>query len=202
MEGVAVARSHVDTNTRDCCPMKSSPIQTTVVGSYPTPAWLAAYPTASHLRDALLVVLKTQEMAGIDVVFHLAAMPSVARSWVDPVMTLAVNAQGTANLVEAAVESGVAAFVYSSSSSVSSLICSSVSSVLLVSSSLWLLSPSRTIVGLISCCLLYCKCPMLHPKCLMSMLQSIKLQRGTLVSAETNNCFVKFKNDLHVHIEI
>jgi 5-methyltetrahydropteroyltriglutamate--homocysteine methyltransferase len=46
----------------------SSGILTTVVGSYPVPAWLAAYPTAVHLRDAILVVLKTQELAGIDVV--------------------------------------------------------------------------------------------------------------------------------------
>jgi 5-methyltetrahydropteroyltriglutamate--homocysteine methyltransferase len=45
-----------------------STIQTTVVGSYPIPAWLAANPTAGHLRDAILVVLKTQELAGIDVV--------------------------------------------------------------------------------------------------------------------------------------
>lgn len=43
-------------------------IQTTVVGSYPMPAWLAARPTALHLRDAIMVVLKTQELAGIDVV--------------------------------------------------------------------------------------------------------------------------------------
>src|SRR5688500_14609265 len=41
---------------------------TTVVGSYPIPAWLSAYPTKSALRDAILVVLKTQELAGIDVV--------------------------------------------------------------------------------------------------------------------------------------
>jgi 5-methyltetrahydropteroyltriglutamate--homocysteine methyltransferase len=46
----------------------SSPIQTTVVGSYPLPAWLAAMPTRGNLRDAVLVVLKTQELAGIDVV--------------------------------------------------------------------------------------------------------------------------------------
>src|SRR4029077_14521007 len=43
-------------------------IQTTVVGSYPLPAWLAAHPNAVHLHDAVLVVLKTQELAGIDVV--------------------------------------------------------------------------------------------------------------------------------------
>src|SRR5437764_7433114 len=43
-------------------------IRTTVVGSYPMPAWLAAQPNAVSLRDAILVVLKTQELAGIDVI--------------------------------------------------------------------------------------------------------------------------------------
>jgi hypothetical protein len=35
-------------------------IQTTVVGSYPVPAWLRVYNTRESLRDAMLVVLKTQ----------------------------------------------------------------------------------------------------------------------------------------------
>src|SRR5437016_12828750 len=43
-------------------------IQTTVVGSYPLPAWLSAMPSRVTLRDAVLVVLKTQELTGIDVV--------------------------------------------------------------------------------------------------------------------------------------
>jgi 5-methyltetrahydropteroyltriglutamate--homocysteine methyltransferase len=43
-------------------------IKTTVVGSYPIPSWLAAMPSTPHLRDALLVVLKTQELAGVDVI--------------------------------------------------------------------------------------------------------------------------------------
>jgi 5-methyltetrahydropteroyltriglutamate--homocysteine methyltransferase len=42
-------------------------IQTTVVGSYPTPEWLRAYPTRDHLRDATVVVVRAQELAGIDV---------------------------------------------------------------------------------------------------------------------------------------
>jgi 5-methyltetrahydropteroyltriglutamate--homocysteine methyltransferase len=46
----------------------SPAILTTVVGSYPIPSWLAAYPTHANLRDAILVVLKTQELAGIDVI--------------------------------------------------------------------------------------------------------------------------------------
>ena len=43
-------------------------IKTTVVGSYPVPAWLRVSGTREGLRDAMLVVLKTQELAGIDVV--------------------------------------------------------------------------------------------------------------------------------------
>ncbi len=42
-------------------------IRTTVVGSYPAPSWLTALPSRQNLRDAMLVVMKTQEMAGIDV---------------------------------------------------------------------------------------------------------------------------------------
>ncbi len=44
------------------------PIKTTVVGSYPTPHWLRGDTSRTTLRDAILVVLKTQELAGIDVV--------------------------------------------------------------------------------------------------------------------------------------
>jgi 5-methyltetrahydropteroyltriglutamate--homocysteine methyltransferase len=43
-------------------------IQTTVVGSYPVPDWLAAYPNEQNLMDATRVVFKIQEDAGIDVV--------------------------------------------------------------------------------------------------------------------------------------
>jgi 5-methyltetrahydropteroyltriglutamate--homocysteine methyltransferase len=43
-------------------------IKTTVVGSYPMFDWLAAYPSKQALNDATMVVLKTQELAGIDVI--------------------------------------------------------------------------------------------------------------------------------------
>ena len=43
-------------------------ILTTVVGSYPAPAWLLAMPSRPALRDAMLAVFKTQELADIDVV--------------------------------------------------------------------------------------------------------------------------------------
>ena len=44
------------------------PILTTVVGSYPVPHWLLGDSSRLTLRDAIMVVLKTQELAGIDVV--------------------------------------------------------------------------------------------------------------------------------------
>ncbi|SVB49093.1 uncharacterized protein METZ01_LOCUS201947, partial [marine metagenome] len=43
-------------------------ILTTVVGSYPVPDWLAALPSEQALADAMAVVIKTQENAGIDLV--------------------------------------------------------------------------------------------------------------------------------------
>jgi len=43
-------------------------IRTTVVGSYPIPAWLTSQPNRTNLRDAALVVLKTQELANLDVI--------------------------------------------------------------------------------------------------------------------------------------
>ena len=48
--------------------MSENAIRTTVVGSYPVPTWLATQPSTPNLRDAILTVLKTQELAGIDVV--------------------------------------------------------------------------------------------------------------------------------------
>lgn len=43
-------------------------IKTTVVGSYPVPTWLRVFSTRESLRDAIMAVLKTQELAGIDVI--------------------------------------------------------------------------------------------------------------------------------------
>ena len=48
--------------------MSDPAIRTTVVGSYPVPSWLATQPSGPNLRDAILTVLKTQELAGLDVV--------------------------------------------------------------------------------------------------------------------------------------
>ena len=48
--------------------MPAPRIQTTVVGSYPVPDWLAEAPSEQALLDATRVVIHTQEQAGIDVV--------------------------------------------------------------------------------------------------------------------------------------
>lgn len=42
--------------------------RTTVVGSYPVPEWLKVMPSRPNLRDAIMAVIATQELAGIDVV--------------------------------------------------------------------------------------------------------------------------------------
>jgi len=46
----------------------SAEIRTTVIGSYPVPDWLRAMPNQVNLRDAVMVVMKSQELAGIDVI--------------------------------------------------------------------------------------------------------------------------------------
>jgi 5-methyltetrahydropteroyltriglutamate--homocysteine methyltransferase len=44
----------------------SSHIKTTTVGSYPVPAWMIGDGSQIKLRDAVMAVLKTQELAGLD----------------------------------------------------------------------------------------------------------------------------------------
>ncbi|MBI1387745.1 MAG: methionine synthase [bacterium] len=43
-------------------------IQTTVVGSYPAPSWLLGQTSRLVLRDAIMTVMKTQELAGLDLI--------------------------------------------------------------------------------------------------------------------------------------
>jgi UDP-glucose 4-epimerase len=64
-------------------------------------------------RDAL-----TDLLEGVDVVFHLAAVPSVPRSVREPLRTHQAAATATLRLLDAAREAGVRTFVNSSSSSV------------------------------------------------------------------------------------
>ena len=70
---------------------------------------------AGDLLDATVL---ERAVAKIEGVFHVAALPSVPRSWSDPVGSLRANAMGTAVVAKAATRAGVASLVYSSSSSV------------------------------------------------------------------------------------
>ena len=67
------------------------------------------------IRDAAVVA---QAVAGVRVVFHLAAIPSVPKSVADPVTTHDVNVSGTLNLLVAARDAKVQRVVFSSSSAV------------------------------------------------------------------------------------
>jgi nucleoside-diphosphate-sugar epimerase len=57
-------------------------------------------------------------VAGVEVVFHQAAVPSVARSVDDPALSHRANATATLSLLVAARDAGVRRFVYAGSSSV------------------------------------------------------------------------------------
>jgi UDP-glucose 4-epimerase len=57
-------------------------------------------------------------VVGAEAVYHLAALPSVARSVADPRASHQVNVDGTLNVLLAAGEAGVRRLVYASSSSV------------------------------------------------------------------------------------
>ena len=46
----------------------TSRIKTTCVGSYPVLPWMVGNPSRLVLRDAVMAVLKTQELAGLDLV--------------------------------------------------------------------------------------------------------------------------------------
>jgi len=80
----------------------------------------------AHLADRLQFVLGDlcdaevcrRVVAGVDVVFHLAALPSVPRSLKDPWASHDSNANATMRLLEACREAKVSRVVYSSSSSV------------------------------------------------------------------------------------
>ena len=67
------------------------------------------------VRDPAAVA---RAVAGAEVVHHLAALPSVARSVADPRASHQVNVDGTLNVLLAAVDAGIGRVVYASSSSV------------------------------------------------------------------------------------
>jgi nucleoside-diphosphate-sugar epimerase len=59
----------------------------------------------------------SRAMRGVEVVFHQAAIPSVARSVESPVASMMANVQGTTIVLEAAREAGVKRLVFAASSS-------------------------------------------------------------------------------------
>jgi nucleoside-diphosphate-sugar epimerase len=67
------------------------------------------------VRDPAVV---DNAVRGCEVVFHQAALPSVARSIVDPVATNDVNTNGSIQVMRAAARAGVRRVVYAGSSSV------------------------------------------------------------------------------------
>jgi UDP-glucose 4-epimerase len=69
----------------------------------------------ADLRDPAAAATAT---AGVEIIFHLAALPSVPRSLADPWASHDHNVNGTMRLLEAARAAGVRRVVYSSSSSV------------------------------------------------------------------------------------
>lgn len=64
-------------------------------------------------EDALAAAVES-----VEVIFHEAAIPSVARSIVDPLLTNEVNVTGTIRVMQAAARSGVRRVVFAGSSSV------------------------------------------------------------------------------------
>ena len=68
----------------------------------------------ADIRDAAAIA---PVLRGAEVVFHLAAIPSVPRSIDDPVPSHQVNIDGTFNVFRAAAQAGVRRVVYAASSS-------------------------------------------------------------------------------------
>ena len=56
------------TQTEKNMSLMDDTIKTTVVGSYPVPTWLQMVSNRESLQDAIMAILKTQELAGIDLV--------------------------------------------------------------------------------------------------------------------------------------
>jgi len=79
----------------------------------------------AHLRDTIELfegdirdaAACREAMRGMAVVFHMAALPSVPRSVVDPITTNEINIRGTLNLLSAAAEAKTRRFIFASSSS-------------------------------------------------------------------------------------
>jgi nucleoside-diphosphate-sugar epimerase len=69
----------------------------------------------ADLRDKTVI---QKAVAGVDTIFHLAAMVSVPQSMVQPMAAESINVAGTLNLLQAAREAGVKSLVFSSTCAV------------------------------------------------------------------------------------
>ncbi len=81
---------------------------------------IAAIRSQMDFREASLLDRQAMQAAcaGVDYVFHEAAIPSVPRSIADPQTSHEANVTGTLNLLVAARDAGVKRVIYASSSSV------------------------------------------------------------------------------------
>jgi UDP-glucose 4-epimerase len=88
-------------------------------GNQQNVAALLNFPNVTLVRESVLNLAFLKDIfAGVDYVFHEAALPSVPRSISDPISSNAVNVTGTLNVLLAARDSHVAKVVAASSSSV------------------------------------------------------------------------------------
>ncbi len=71
--------------------------------------------TLGDVRDREAV---TDAASGAEIIFHFAALPSVARSVANPMGVNSVNVEGTLNVLTVARDTGVRRVIYASSSSV------------------------------------------------------------------------------------
>jgi len=82
----------------------------------------AASPAAERLQFIEASLLGYDDLAravdGVEAVLHQAAIPSVPRSFADPVATMRANAEGTTALLEACRKAGVRRIAMASSSSI------------------------------------------------------------------------------------
>jgi dTDP-glucose 4,6-dehydratase len=84
--------------------------------------WLDSSPLAAHMEvlagDITDQTWLRRAMRGQKVVFHLAALIAIPYSYLAPASYLRVNAEGTLNLLQAALEAGVERVVHTSTSEV------------------------------------------------------------------------------------
>ena len=81
-------------------------------------ASLKNHPRFKFILDSILAERVWLELHGMDIVYHLAAIPSVPRSWKNPRATFNANVAGTHAMLQAVHDAGVNQFVFTSSSSV------------------------------------------------------------------------------------